>query len=178
MPGRTWPRMPNVHLTSPTSKSDYRNMTSAYRRVVKHVVVCRLTSSSSATVEDGGVSLLTAKLLTWYPDSGVAICRSDASIMTSHPAFLGRAIGSPLLMDPDRVCRRLRHLRGRRSRICRRQPEVIEQVHRGVALATKECQYQFRNDKWNCTTNRRSLKRILMKGESGIHVILHMFLSF
>ncbi|XP_043194014.1 protein Wnt-6-like [Amphibalanus amphitrite] len=73
------------------------------------------------------------------------------------------AIGSPLLMDPDRVCRRLRHARGRRSRICRRQPEVIEQVHKGVALATKECQFQFQNRRWNCTTDRRSLKRILMK---------------
>ena len=68
-------------------------------------------------------------------------------------------------MDPDRVCRRLRHARGRRSRICRRQPEVIEQVHKGVALATKECQHQFQHRRWNCTTDRRSLKRILMKGE-------------
>ncbi|KAF0309656.1 Protein Wnt-4 [Amphibalanus amphitrite] len=78
-------------------------------------------------------------------------------------ARVTEAIGSPLLMDPDRVCRRLRHARGRRSRICRRQPEVIEQVHKGVALATKECQFQFQNRRWNCTTDRRSLKRILMK---------------
>ncbi|KAF0308863.1 Protein Wnt-6 [Amphibalanus amphitrite] len=74
-----------------------------------------------------------------------------------------KAIGSPLLMDPNKVCRRLRRLRGRRSRICRRQPEVVEEVHKGVAKATKECQFQFKDRRWNCSTNRRSLKKILLK---------------
>ena len=97
---------------------------------------------------------------------------SDASSLLSQcddvPSdevmYLFRAIGSPLLMDPNKVCRRLRRLRGRRSRICRRQPEVVEEVHKGVAKATKECQFQFKDRRWNCTTNRRSLKKILLKG--------------
>lgn len=63
------------------------------------------------------------------------------------------------------ICKKTRKLRGRMAEICKNEPSLLKEISKGVQLSTKECQYQFRNRRWNCTTVRRSLKKILLKGE-------------
>ncbi|KAK6172045.1 hypothetical protein SNE40_018009 [Patella caerulea] len=71
------------------------------------------------------------------------------------------AVGSPLVMDTNSICRKTRRLAGKQRAICRKEPEVVEEVAKGAKVALLECQYQFRTRKWNCTTQKRSLSKIL-----------------
>lgn len=68
-------------------------------------------------------------------------------------------------MDPMLICKKTRRLRGKMADICRKEPSLLKEIARGVQVGTKECQYQFRNRRWNCTTIRRSLRKILLRGE-------------
>ena len=77
-----------------------------------------------------------------------------------------RASASQAVMDPERLCRQSRRVRGRQAKICRKEPEVLKEIVNGAQLATKECQYQFRNRRWNCTTVRKSLRQVLSRGNN------------
>lgn len=68
-----------------------------------------------------------------------------------------------LIMEPARVCKKKRLLRGRKARICRKEPKVVREIARGVDLGIRECQNQFRFHRWNCSTLRSSMKKVLMK---------------
>ncbi|KAM7285888.1 protein Wnt-6-like isoform X2 [Ixodes scapularis] len=68
-----------------------------------------------------------------------------------------------LLMEPARVCKKKKLLRGRKARICRKEPKVVREIARGVDLGIRECQNQFRFHRWNCSTHRSSMKKVLMK---------------
>ncbi|XP_071526655.1 protein Wnt-6-like [Panulirus ornatus] len=75
------------------------------------------------------------------------------------------SLGSRAIMDHSRICRK----RGRRlakdpqSVICRRQPDVFQLILEGAQMAMKECQFQFSSHRWNCSDNKRSLKKILSR---------------
>jgi len=75
-------------------------------------------------------------------------------------------------MDPMLVCKKTRRLKGKLADICRKEPSLLKEIAKGIQVGTRECQYQFRNRRWNCTTVRRSLKKILLRGELLIRVNL------
>jgi len=75
-------------------------------------------------------------------------------------------------MDPMLVCKKTRRLKGKLADICRKEPSLLKEIAKGIQVGTRECQYQFRNRRWNCTTVRRSLKKILLRGELPIRVDL------
>uniref|UniRef100_A0A8C7XL91 Protein Wnt n=1 Tax=Oryzias sinensis TaxID=183150 RepID=A0A8C7XL91_9TELE len=52
----------------------------------------------------------------------------------------------------EETCERLRGLIQRQVQICKRSVEVMDAVRRGAQLAIDECQFQFRNRRWNCST--------------------------
>ena len=89
-----------------------------------------------------------------------------------------------MLIDPVKMCRKggRRSLRDSNNFIhgnnvvmsrnrrktynfCAKEPEMIHQARRGAHLATKECQFQFRDRQWNCSALPRSIRRVLSKGE-------------
>ncbi|XP_396945.4 protein Wnt-6 isoform X2 [Apis mellifera] len=72
-------------------------------------------------------------------------------------------VGNQVVMDPMLICKKTRRLRGKMADICRKEPSLLKEIARGVQVGTKECQYQFRNRRWNCTTIRRSLRKILLR---------------
>ncbi|KAF4517219.1 hypothetical protein B566_EDAN005273 [Ephemera danica] len=72
------------------------------------------------------------------------------------------AVSSQVLADPNVMCRRTRRLRPRLADTCRREPGLVRELAKGAQLGTRECQFQFRNRRWNCTTARRSLRRVLL----------------
>lgn len=43
-------------------------------------------------------------------------------------------------------------LRNKQRRMIRENPGVLQAISRGVNMALLECQHQFRNRKWNCST--------------------------
>ncbi|XP_049773438.1 protein Wnt-6-like [Schistocerca cancellata] len=89
----------------------------------------------------------------------VAVCLLLVSPITGH----WWAAGSHVVLDPTMICKKTRRLRGRLAEICRKEPALLKEISKGVALGTRECQFQFRNRRWNCTAVRRSLRKVLMR---------------
>ncbi|XP_045161412.1 protein Wnt-4-like [Mercenaria mercenaria] len=50
------------------------------------------------------------------------------------------------------MCESLIGLAKRQQKICRRNIEVMDSVRYGAHMAIEECQYQFKNRRWNCST--------------------------
>uniref|UniRef100_A0A6M2DY21 Protein Wnt n=1 Tax=Xenopsylla cheopis TaxID=163159 RepID=A0A6M2DY21_XENCH len=71
--------------------------------------------------------------------------------------------GQNLALEPHRACKKARKLKGRLGEACRGGAALIAAVARGASLGGRECGHQFRDRRWNCTTDRRSLRRILMR---------------
>lgn len=73
--------------------------------------------------------------------------------MTSTPVlrYLAKlsSVGS---ISEEETCEKLKGLIQRQVQMCKRNLEVMDSVRRGAQLAIEECQYQFRNRRWNCST--------------------------
>lgn len=76
-----------------------------------------------------------------------------------------RAVGSPLVMDPNTICRKVKRLAGKQAELCQTQPEIVREVAKGARLGVRECQYQFRYRRWNCTSHNKYFGKILQQGE-------------
>lgn len=88
-------------------------------------------------------------------------------LINSNKLFYFRASGSLVVMDPYQICRKSRRLRGKLADICRNEPALLKQITNGVLLGQKECQYQFRHRRWNCTSSRRSMRKVLLRGKEN-----------
>uniref|UniRef100_A0A1I8P5W0 Protein Wnt n=1 Tax=Stomoxys calcitrans TaxID=35570 RepID=A0A1I8P5W0_STOCA len=75
----------------------------------------------------------------------------------------GWAEGSNILLDPDLMCKKTRRLRGKMAEICRRDSALLKEIINGINLGFRECEFQFRNRRWNCSTLRKSMRKILMR---------------
>ncbi|KAB1278965.1 Protein Wnt-6 [Camelus dromedarius] len=73
------------------------------------------------------------------------------------------AVGSPLVMDPTSICRKARRLAGRQAELCQAEPEVVAELARGARLGVRECQFQFRFRRWNCSSHSKAFGRILQQ---------------
>merc|ERR1712079_114439 len=90
--------------------------------------------------------------------------------------LLGSSPGLHLEMQSDqpgseedgspRVCLALPGLTEQQANVCEKLPETVESVPFGTKQGLVECEYQFRNDRWNCTDNRDS-NRIQQTIERG-----------
>jgi len=75
-------------------------------------------------------------------------------------------MGKQLVVDPTRICRKVKRLRGKQSHICKNEPDSVKEIVKGAQLGIQECQFQFRDRKWNCTTAKRSIRKILIRGNN------------
>ncbi|XP_078390788.1 protein Wnt-6-like isoform X1 [Cetorhinus maximus] len=73
------------------------------------------------------------------------------------------AAGSPLLMDPNSICRKTKRLAGRQAELCQTEPEIVSEVAKGAWLGIRECQHQFRQSRWNCTIHQKYFGKILQQ---------------
>lgn len=66
------------------------------------------------------------------------------------------------------VCKKTQKLPNKIIEICkqdsRNKTSLLKKISIGITLGFRECENQFRHRKWNCTTQRRSMKKILLKG--------------
>ncbi|XP_013420015.1 protein Wnt-6 isoform X2 [Lingula anatina] len=92
---------------------------------------------------------------------GVLVCLFFYLMCPDNIGGVWWAVGSPLVMDPNSICRKTRRLVGKQQEICQKEPEVVSQVAKGAQLALAQCQFQFRHRKWNCSTQHKSFGRIL-----------------
>ncbi|XP_034417598.1 protein Wnt-6 [Cyclopterus lumpus] len=73
------------------------------------------------------------------------------------------AVGSPLVMDPNSICRKAKRLAGKQAELCQTQPEIVSEVAKGARLGVRECQFQFRYRRWNCTSHNKYFGKILQQ---------------
>lgn len=87
----------------------------------------------------------------------------------SNEALFGllsfRAEGSNLLLDPHSVCKKTRRLRGKLHDICRNDTGLMKEIAKGIEMGFRECEYQFKNRRWNCTLIKPNMKKILGRGK-------------
>lgn len=69
-----------------------------------------------------------------------------------------------MVMDPKETCKRGRWSK-KLSDICNNKRELLNQIAQGIVLGHIECQYQFRHRRWNCTSPKRSIKKVMLRGE-------------
>ncbi|KAL5005829.1 hypothetical protein ScPMuIL_016987 [Solemya velum] len=93
----------------------------------------------------------------------VLVCLYFYLVFPENIIGLWWAVGSPLVMDTNSICRKSRRLAGKQQEICQNEKEIVAEVARGAQLAILECQFQFRLRKWNCTTARRSFAKVLRR---------------
>lgn len=66
------------------------------------------------------------------------------------------------MVDP---CKRTRKSQPNRLiTICTKKPQLLEQIRQGIILGTNQCQHQFRNRRWNCTSERKTFRRVILRG--------------
>ncbi|CAF90635.1 unnamed protein product, partial [Tetraodon nigroviridis] len=64
-------------------------------------------------------------------------------------------------------CARLRGLTPGQVGVCRARGEVMESVRKAAEMVLEECQHQFRNRRWNCSTTPRGINvfgRVMNQG--------------
>ncbi|XP_048342716.1 protein Wnt-6-like isoform X1 [Sphaerodactylus townsendi] len=86
-----------------------------------------------------------------------------SSSCSARPTSSGYGVGSPLVMDPNSICRKTKRLAGKQAELCQTEPEIVQEVAKGARLGVRECQYQFRFRRWNCTSHSKYFGKILQQ---------------
>uniref|UniRef100_UPI00358DDBC3 protein Wnt-6 isoform X1 n=2 Tax=Myxine glutinosa TaxID=7769 RepID=UPI00358DDBC3 len=106
----------------------------------------------------------------WWEGGGLAKARAaarggDRAARLPARSCCGRrrAVGSPLVMDPNSICRKTRRLASKQAELCVNEPEVVREVIKGARLALRECQHQFRHRRWNCSGHVKYFGKVLQQ---------------
>lgn len=82
-------------------------------------------------------------------------------------------VDEPELAEARAVCGSLPGLIGAQTNVCMEHPSAIKSIAEGARRGIQECQFQFRHERWNCSTNDHEQSvfgYILERGEySTVH---------
>jgi len=73
------------------------------------------------------------------------------------------------VMGSGAICDNTAGLTGQQRRLCRLHADVMMSVVHGAHLAVRECQKQFRNSRWNCSSVPRDASvfgKVTVQGQS------------
>ena len=73
------------------------------------------------------------------------------------------------------LCDNIPGLIGKQRRMCRAHQDAMVSIRQGAKEGVKECQYQFRKHRWNCSTLDRDASvfgKVLLKGKINVISVL------
>lgn len=73
------------------------------------------------------------------------------------------------------VCYNL-HLNDEQLKICLTEPEILKYVSKGTRNGIDACQYQFYNERWNCSNNNEN-KKLYKKRKFSLFPFTNFFYS-
>lgn len=82
-------------------------------------------------------------------------------IYSSKVIALWWSLETSMQQDLNVVCKKTQSFFQRKEDFCKSKPELISTVLGGVKGSVEECQWQFRNRRWNCSTSKNFVKKIL-----------------
>lgn len=83
------------------------------------------------------------------PSSSSSSSSFSSPSSSSHPSFTSH---SALDTNSPNICTRIKGLSGGQEKLCMLYTDHMLHVGRGARSGIGECQYQFRNRRWNCST--------------------------
>nr|XP_053642378.1 protein Wnt-16-like [Cherax quadricarinatus] len=122
------------------------------------LAACHTSSSSSSSSSFSFLLFLLHHLLL------LLLLQQVALVHAGNWMYLGVVGVTPLLPQGDQevqnvstssamsICQHLPGLVQQQVAVCQSHPDTIRSVSDGARLGINECQYQFRNERWNCTT--------------------------
>ena len=64
------------------------------------------------------------------------------------------------------ICDRIPGLKPQQKRICERRPQSLPIIINGLRIASEECERQFKDHRWNCSTltGHNVFTRLMFRG--------------
>lgn len=122
-------------LTIPPERSNYNQYNSELYIIFLQRLIRALRVFTLRSVIDVFVSF------SFFSRRGIAKAGEPNNLAPMSPGAM--------LMDTSTS---LTLLRSKQRRMIRENPGVLQVISRGVNMALQECQHQFRNRRWNCST--------------------------
>lgn len=69
----------------------------------------------------------------------------------SHPSSIHSGFSSVVALGASIICNKIPGLAPRQRIICQSRPDAIIVIGEGAQMGINECQFQFKNGRWNCS---------------------------
>ncbi|KAK9891120.1 hypothetical protein WA026_013439 [Henosepilachna vigintioctopunctata] len=84
----------------------------------------------------------------------MSVARTGISVKLLFPSAgeaAGKVVVGLISIGTEIFCSRIPGLTHRQREMCKAFPDAMVAVGDGIRLATNECRYQFRHNRWNCS---------------------------
>lgn len=95
-------------------------------------------------------------------------CSSAVAVLVLHRSLSQLPVQSLSLVGSGVICDNIPGLISRQRRLCRQHPDVMLSVVHGAKRGVQQCQKQFRDHRWNCSTSHTDASvfgKLMLKGE-------------